>query len=51
MTLAELLRPLLGKDKTDHDEARLTAAASAGRMGVNLASMSDEEITRRLSRR
>lgn len=51
MTLAEILRPLTGRGKADPDVKRLEEAAAAGRTGVNLAKMSDEEIVRRLSRR
>jgi hypothetical protein len=51
MTLADLLRPLTGKDKTDPDLERLKKAADAGRTGVDLSKMTDKEIIRRLSRR
>lgn len=52
MTLAQtLLRPFRGKDKSDPDLERLVKAAEAGRTGVDLSKMSDEEIIQRLSRR
>ena len=50
MTLADLFR-LKGKDKTDPDLERLLAAAKAGRSGVDLSKMSDDEIIQHLTRR
>lgn len=51
MTLAEILRSLTRRGKSDLDVERLEQAAAAGRAGANLAEMSDEEVIRRLSRR
>ena len=50
MTLMDLLRPSRPKTESDPDLDRLLAAAEAGRAGVNLAAMSDEEMIKILAR-